>query len=72
VFWEEPIRRDDPLLALPNVIATPHVAGVTDNSYREIADAVAANIDRFRRGEKLLNQVDSQPRMETSQIGPTA
>jgi phosphoglycerate dehydrogenase-like enzyme len=58
VFWEEPIGSDDPLLALPNVIATPHIAGVTDSSYGEIADAVAANIERLRRGEPLLNQID--------------
>jgi len=55
VFWKEPIAPDDPLLALPNVIATPHVAGVTDQSYDEIADAVASNIERFRRGETPLN-----------------
>ncbi len=55
VFWKEPIAPDDPLLALPNVIATPHVAGVTDRSYGEIAEAVASNIERFRRGETPLN-----------------
>jgi phosphoglycerate dehydrogenase-like enzyme len=48
---------DDPLLALANVIATPHVAGVTDRSYGEIADAVVANIERLRRGEPLENRV---------------
>ncbi len=51
VYWEEPIPADDPLLALPNVIATPHIAGVTEESYGEIADAVASNIERLRRGE---------------------
>jgi len=55
VFWKEPIAPGDPLLGLPNVIATPHVAGVTDRSYEEIADAVAANIERLRRGETPLN-----------------
>jgi hypothetical protein len=57
VYWEEPIPTDDPLLALPNVIATPHVAGVTEQSYGEIADAVVANVERLRRGEPLLNRV---------------
>jgi phosphoglycerate dehydrogenase-like enzyme len=55
VYWEEPISPDDPLLALPNVIATPHIAGVTDRSYAEIAVAVANNIDRMRRGLDPLN-----------------
>jgi len=51
VFWHEPISPDDPLLALPNVIATAHVGGVTDRSYAGITDAVVDNIERLRRGE---------------------
>ena len=57
VYWNEPISPGDPLLALPNVIATPHIGGVTDRSYAEIGDAVAANINRLRQGETLLNRV---------------
>ena len=57
VFWEEPIAVDDPILNLPNVIATPHIAAVTRGSYDGIADAVAANIERLRKGEPPLNQV---------------
>jgi phosphoglycerate dehydrogenase-like enzyme len=56
VYWEEPIPPDDPLLALQNVITTPHVAGVTDRSYGEIANAVASNVERLRLGETLLNR----------------
>ncbi len=57
VFWTEPFAADDALLKFPNVIATPHVAGVTDRSYRDIADAVARNVERLRRGEPPLNRV---------------
>jgi phosphoglycerate dehydrogenase-like enzyme len=51
VFWHEPIAPGDPILALPNVIATAHVAGVTDRSYAGITDAVVENVERLRRGE---------------------
>lgn len=57
VYWNEPIACNDPLLSLPNVIATPHIAGVTEQSYGEIAEAVVANIERIRRGESALNRV---------------
>lgn len=56
VFWTEPIAPDDPLLKFSSVIATPHVAGVTDRSYSDIADAVACNVERLRRGEPPLHR----------------
>jgi phosphoglycerate dehydrogenase-like enzyme len=55
VYWQEPICPDDPILKLPNVIATPHIAGVTDRSYTEIANVVAGNIERLRRGEPPIH-----------------
>lgn len=56
VFWQEPVPSGDPLLELPNVIATPHIAGATDHSYLSIASAIAVNLDRLRRGEPPLNR----------------
>jgi phosphoglycerate dehydrogenase-like enzyme len=50
VIEGEPVAPTHPLLAL-NVIATPHVAGVTDLSYEGIAREVAGNVRRFARGE---------------------
>ncbi len=50
VFWQEPFDPDDPLLT-ENVIATPHVGGVTERSLFGIGQAVAANVERVRRGE---------------------
>ena len=59
VFPKEPIDPDHPLLRLPNVIATPHVAGVTfGTSYRR-AQAVIANLERVAQGLPLLYQVTS-------------
>jgi phosphoglycerate dehydrogenase-like enzyme len=62
VYWEEPPDRSHPLFSR-NVIATPHVAGVTDVSYDGIARAVAENIERFRRGEPPLHAVNEPVRV---------
>jgi phosphoglycerate dehydrogenase-like enzyme len=56
VYWQEPIAPEDPLLGFPNVIATPHIAGVTDRSYEEIADVVVEIVERLRRGEPPVNR----------------
>ena len=53
VFDQEPLDPQSPLLTRPNVLATPHVAGVTDASYRGIAARVTANIRRLISGERL-------------------
>lgn len=57
VFASEPLDPDSPLLKAPGLIATPHIAGVTDTSYRDIARCVASNIGRLWSGEPLQNRV---------------
>jgi D-3-phosphoglycerate dehydrogenase / 2-oxoglutarate reductase len=54
VFAQEPIEPDHPLLALENVIATPHVAGVTLGTSRRRGQAAAENVARVARGEDPL------------------
>ncbi|MBI3303222.1 MAG: hydroxyacid dehydrogenase [Deltaproteobacteria bacterium] len=57
VFWDEPTDPDDPLFR-QNVIATPHLAGVTDLSYNDIARGLAANVNRLRAGLPPINCVN--------------
>jgi len=43
-YWHEPWDPAEPLYARPNVIALPHIAGSTDESFRRIADIVCSNV----------------------------
>lgn len=51
VFDPEPPPPDHPLLGVPNVVLSPHVAGVTGESVRRIMAAALENVRRFARGE---------------------
>jgi phosphoglycerate dehydrogenase-like enzyme len=51
VFAQEPLPRDHPLLALSNVVMTPHIAGVTLEVSKRRATAAAENINRVEAGE---------------------
>jgi phosphoglycerate dehydrogenase-like enzyme len=58
VFASEAITPQSALLKLPNVVATPHIAGATDRTARERAGFVRENIDRVAQGLEPLNKVD--------------
>lgn len=53
VFWQEPPDPEDPIFQ-HNVIATPHIGGVTDSSIQGIFAAVCDNLRRLQQGEPLL------------------
>lgn len=40
VAWTEPFDPNDPILKFNNVLITPHVAGVTEHSYRSMAKVI--------------------------------
>ena len=52
VWWEEPADPADPLLALPNVILTPHIAADTAETEQRLAELTAENVLRIARGEQ--------------------
>ena len=57
VFEGEPIGADHPLCALPNVFLTPHISAGTRDALGHKMEALFANLERFRKGEPLCNEV---------------
>jgi phosphoglycerate dehydrogenase-like enzyme len=60
VFKTEPLPADHPLWRMPNVIISPHMSADVPESTQGLADLFLQNLERFRRGETLLNQVDKR------------
>jgi phosphoglycerate dehydrogenase-like enzyme len=58
VFEREPLPTDSPLWRMPNVIATPHIAGAPANYTERVFPILAENIERFLMGQRLKNVVD--------------
>ena len=57
VFAEEPPDPNRPVFELPNVVATPHIAGVTDGTSRRRAEFAATNLDRYAQGLEPIGLV---------------
>lgn len=49
VFEREPLPADPGFADLPNLLLTPHIAGVTEQSNRRVSALVAANVRRVLR-----------------------
>ncbi|MDD9937183.1 MAG: D-2-hydroxyacid dehydrogenase [Myxococcales bacterium] len=60
VFEREPLPEDSPLWAMKNVIVTPHFAGATPHYADRVTDIFVANLERYQRGEPLVNVVDKR------------
>lgn len=59
VFASEPLAPDSPLWHLPNVVLTPHVAGVSPRRFFErLSELFLDNWTRYRAGQPLRNLVD--------------
>ncbi len=57
VFAKEPLTRDHPLLALPNLVATPHLAWLTPETLRRSLALGFENCRRVVAGQDLLHRV---------------
>jgi len=55
VFATQPLPRDHALFALPNVILTPHMAGITQDSMARIGAVVVAEVLRVLSGQWPVN-----------------
>lgn len=60
VFKTEPLPADHPLWRMRNVIISPHMSADVPESTQGLVDLFLQNLERFRRGEALLNQVDKR------------
>lgn len=54
----EPLPSNSPLYGMPNVIITPHIAGVSVHYEQRLAQLFVENLRRYRAGEPLLNRFD--------------
>lgn len=58
VFPEEPLAADSPLWDLPNVIVSPHVAGLSPHYIERAFTLFKENLRRYIAHEELLNKID--------------
>ncbi len=70
VFHEEPLKPDDPILALPNVVLSPHIAGQTPEVIRDGLLRAVRNVENFLRGSPT--DVVVQPETTRGAIGRPA
>ena len=54
-FTTEPLSKNHPLLKLPNVTLTPHIAGASVRTVTFAAEQVAEEVRRFLAGEPVRN-----------------
>lgn len=60
VFEAEPPSADNPLFALPNIVLSPHVAGVTESGMKGMALACVDAIEAIVTGERPANLLNPE------------
>jgi lactate dehydrogenase-like 2-hydroxyacid dehydrogenase len=60
VFESEPLATDHPLLALDNVVVSPHVGSATVETRTRMTDLAVDNLLAFFRGERPPTPVNPE------------
>lgn len=55
----EPLPPEHPLFERRNVVISPHMSGDTHSRHARFTELFLGNLERFRRGERLRNVVDT-------------
>ena len=61
VFPTEPVAADDPLRRTPNLLLSPHRAGVLANTFREVGTVIAEDLALMERGLEPRNCTKADP-----------
>lgn len=57
VFDMEPLPQEHPIMKMENVILTPHIGGITKDSFRQMMHDAMRNIDAFDKGN--LSEIEA-------------
>ena len=60
VFDEEPLPAESPLWDTPNLLVTPHMAGLSGDYLDRALEIFIENLERLERGAPLHNEVDRE------------
>jgi D-2-hydroxyacid dehydrogenase (NADP+) len=58
VFAEEPLPESSDLWMIPNLIITPHVAGLYPGYLDRVLEVFTDNLERLENGKPLRNEID--------------
>jgi phosphoglycerate dehydrogenase-like enzyme len=56
----EPLPAESPLWDVPNLVISPHCGGVSRHRMRRLVQFFAENLERYVKGQPLLNLVDQR------------
>jgi phosphoglycerate dehydrogenase-like enzyme len=53
VYQKEPVLPGYPLLNAPNVLLSPHIAGLTEDGFPILCDFAIKNLQRYIKGDEI-------------------